>query len=182
MLAQQSNNTWVLQVRAALTAFDYVVEDQYGKNAYNTPEEFRQLVLQHVRKNITIHCDNADVAVFKEGRVSLGHETNVTFLITGIAENTKSLNISNTSFSKLPHNQSALMVLKEGYTKKQFILSNDNGHTANLEVGEAEFNLVEASIGKTILPSVSLLFIALALGALSYFFINKKESTLSLIA
>lgn len=139
VLVEQKDNSWILQIRAALTAFEYEVEASFGKEAYATPEEFRALVLDHVtdRTSIVIN-ENADVQL-SNGKVNLGHETSVTFQLDGTPEAIQSLNLTNSSFSDIPRNQSILVILKEGFAKDKHILDPKNGHTAELTVEGAKF-------------------------------------------
>ena len=108
MLIDQGENKWVLQVRAAMTAFEYEVEQHFGKDAFATPEEFRDLVIKHVQENMFIKFNNMDEVVLKNGNVKLGHETSVVFEIEGTPETVNNLTVKNSSFSKIYHNQSGL--------------------------------------------------------------------------
>ena len=75
ILVEQGENKWVLQIRAALTAFEYEIEQTYGKDSYETPEEFQDLVIKHVQEHISILYNKANTAVLQNGKVKLGHET-----------------------------------------------------------------------------------------------------------
>ena len=48
MLVEKGEGVWILQVRAALTAFEYEVHHTFGTESYKTPEEFNELVLTHL--------------------------------------------------------------------------------------------------------------------------------------
>lgn len=148
ILAAQDGNKWVLQVRASLTAFEYVVEENFGESSYATPEEFQALVTDYVRKHVSIQFDEDNMAVLQNGMVKLGHETNVIFQIEGVPQDIQSLVVKNTSFSGIPRNQSALLVIKEGFAKDQFTLSNSNEHTVTLKVSDTKFVLVTPADGK----------------------------------
>lgn len=143
ILAEKGDNQWVLQLRAALTGFEHQIEHAYGANAYHTAEEFQALVVEHVRKHIHIQANGTNTALLQRGVVKLGHETAVTFELSGIPAQLNSLTVSNHSFGYSPHAQSALIVVKEGYEKKQFMLKKSNGYTAALEVTPTAFTLKE---------------------------------------
>lgn len=133
LLSQQANDQWIIQVKAALTAFKYEVISNYGET-YTTPEEFEELVIQHVRKNLSIVFDDHIKVTLQKPFVRLGHESNVAFEVVGIPKNFKSIQFTNTSFKDITRNQSALVVLKEGFSHQQFVLNHQNDHTANLTV------------------------------------------------
>jgi len=181
LLVQQDDNSWLLQVRAALTAFEYVVEDHYGEDAYASPEEFRQLVVSHLRENLSVQFDDADFAVIGEGRVALGHETNVTFAVTGLPADSRALSIANTSFSRLPRNQSALMVLKEGFARQQFMLDGENSHTARLSVGEARFVLQPAGLESMRYPMLFVVLLVMVVSGFGYLFFQQTRAEVPLL-
>ena len=151
MLVEQGENTWVLQIRAALTAFEYEIENHFGKDSYATPEEFQELVVKHIRENTSILLNDNDVVTLENGLVKLGHETSVTFEVVGTPSIIQSLEVQNKSFSNISRNQSALIVVKKGFAKDQFILDKNNSHTAKLKVKDSKFELVAVTSieGKT---------------------------------
>lgn len=44
LLIEGKDGSWMLQIRASLTAFEQEVHIRYSKDSYKTPEEFRNLV------------------------------------------------------------------------------------------------------------------------------------------
>jgi hypothetical protein len=141
MFAEESDGNWILLIRAALTAFEYEIESNFGESSYTTAEEFQQLVIKHVQQNISIKADNSQ-GNFENPMVRLGHETSITFKVTGMPSDFKSLQITNTSFQNISRNQSALMIIKKGFTKNQFKLDKNNAHTADLAVNNISFELM----------------------------------------
>lgn len=139
ILAEQAENKWVLQLRSALTAFEYVIEEQFGTSSYATPEEFQELVVNYVRDNVSILFNDANVAILQHGMVKLGHETNVIFQLEGTPAAIHSIAVENKSFSKIARNKGVLVVYKKGFLKDQFTLNDDNGHRIKLKVGEGKF-------------------------------------------
>lgn len=141
MLVQQKDGSWILQIKAALTAFEFEIKVRYGENAFDTPEKFRELVLEHVLENLSIDFNLDECAHFQDGFVKLGHETSVVFKVIDLPETFNTITVKNGSFQHIFRNQSALIVLKKGMAKEQFILNKKNKHTATLEVKEAKFAL-----------------------------------------
>lgn len=144
ILVEQGENKWVLQIRAALTAFEYEVHHRYGESSYSTPDEFKELVIKHVEQNVSVQFDNGQHIALENGVVKLGHETSVTFDLLGTPDNIDYASITNSSFSAIPRNQSSLMLVKKGYAKDQFKLDQRNAHTVTLKVADLKFELVAA--------------------------------------
>ena len=173
MLVQQENNQWVLQIRAALTAFEYEVEASFGKEAYDTPEAFQALVLAHVKKNLAISFDGSEQVNIDNGFINLGHETNVVLEVIGVPETFKALTIKNTSFKDIHRNQSALVILKKGVAQDQFVLDKSNGHTADLLISQDKFILVsKASIG----GKMMLMFVVIFAFILTFAFLAFRQN------
>lgn len=141
MLVEQTKGKWLLQVRSALTAFQYEVETNYSKGAYRSPEEFQELVLEHLKKNIQLSFneDSKYAIALEGGFVKLGHETNVIFELVGVPQEIKSLSITNNTFDGISRSQSAFIIAKNSFKRKQFILKEDNQHTVKLLVENNQF-------------------------------------------
>lgn len=131
MLVEQGGQ-WLLQARASLTAFQYEVRTHFEE--YKTPEEFEQMAVEHLKKNISIRIDGKEVQILENAHVQLGHETSVVFELSGVPQNFSEISVKNSSFKDINRSQSALIVLKNGFEKKQFILNEANGHLADLQV------------------------------------------------
>lgn len=143
LLVEQNEGKWVLQIRSSLTAFEYEIENAFGKKAYQTPEEFMALVKTHLKKNIAIELDNSQAVTLQNGQVKLGHETSVTFEISQMPNKFHALSFRNSSFKNISRNQSAFMVFKKDFSKDQFILNNDNQHTVDLMINGNRFETVQ---------------------------------------
>lgn len=175
MLLEQEDGSWQLVVTTSLTAFEYEVEAHFGKDAFATPQAFEELVLQHLQNTISIHFNDGNLANLTSGQVALGHETNVVFTVSGVPKKMDQIEVINTAFADIHRNQSALIVLKKGVEKKQFMLDATNNHMIRLafdehtlrEVQQAGMSVSSISIG--VLTGVALLF----LGVVTYR--NRKE-------
>ncbi|WP_020538604.1 DUF6702 family protein [Lewinella cohaerens] len=175
ILVEQGENQWILQIRASLTAFEYEVEKHFGESSYASPEEFQALVIKHVQENTSILFNGTNAAVLQNGQVKLGHETSVSFEVKSTPEDFQSLAVKNSSFSDISRNQGALIVLKEGFAKDQFILNNSNEHTAKLEVRDAKFELITPTQEKAQFPFLILAGALLVL-SLIYFAFKKRKT------
>lgn len=178
MLLEKSDNNWVLQIRASLTAFQYEVKEEYGDDAYQTPEEFQNLVIQHVKSNLFILFNQQDTAIIQDAFVKLGHETQVVFTLSGVPETINSAYIKNSSFKDIHRNQSALMVLKKDFPKKHFVLNDANGHAASLIVNDSTFQVVLAEKARGTASSSLLIIgfmLVVAVGGGVHFFKSSRQ-------
>ncbi len=141
MLIEREDNTWILQVRAAMTAFEYEVAVQFPERTFEDVDEFKEMLIEHVKANISVRFNEEPEMVLESAFVKLGHESNVLFELKGVPANFNSLFVQNSSFKDISRNQSGLVVFKEGFAKKQFVLNNENGHSAELKVKENSFVL-----------------------------------------
>ena len=178
ILVEQNDNTWLIQIRAALTAFEYEIHQHYGEGVYATPEEFEELVIRHVQENISIRFNETNALVLQKGLVKLGHETSVTFEVAGTPESIQSLIVKNSSFSDISRNQSALIVLKKSFSKDQFILNDSNEHAVKLKVSNAKFELVTPMEEQTQYSFLILLVICLVLTLLYFVYKNNRTNKL----
>lgn len=144
MLVEQDNNTWVLQIRSALTAFDQIIKTNYPP--YENVEAFQSLVIKHLQDNLEISCNNQDIITLQNGAVKLGHESSVVFEVIGIPENIESMHVKNSSFNSIHRSQSALIILKKGFDKKQFILNRQNNYELELLANNNQFITANAVI------------------------------------
>jgi len=145
LLVQQEDSTWVVQVRAALTAIEYEVESAFGKDAYATPEEFNDLVLQYFRDHLQVHFNENHRVALKNGSVKLGHESNVSFDLSEAPEEITSITVLNRGFQDIGRSQSALSIYKKNYERAQFFLNDANEYSATIDVGKSTFSLAKTS-------------------------------------
>jgi len=164
MLVEKQNNSWVLQISASLTAFQQEIRTHFADTPYQTPEEFRQMVLEHIKNNLHISFNGVGNISLSNGVALLGHETKVVFEVFGIPSEINSVLVKNSAFKDIHKNQSALLLFKEGFSKDQFILNEANNHTLALEVSGNEF--VEAGRNEASLFSSSTAFVLLGMSAI----------------
>lgn len=182
MLVDNGNNGWVLQISASLTAFQQEIRTNFAETPYKTPEEFQQMVLEHIKSNLHISFNEGKAISLENGAVKLGHETRVVFQVSGIPSDIHSVLVKNSTFKDIYRNKSTLFLLKEGYKKEHFVLNNDNDHTLSLavngkefvEVGKNEAGLVASSTGMVLLGVAAILVLGLTVLGVGYL-INKPD-------
>ena len=176
MLVENENKTWVVQISAALTAFQQEIKMHYSETPYKTPEEFKEMVLEYVKRNLEIKLNDNERITLSEGMVKLGHETKVVFEVFGVPQDLKSVFIKNETFKDIHRNQSVLVILKEGFDKKQFILKEANNHQLKLETDGIKFKEVEEQqISISSLNIILILAVLLAIGFLFHSIAERKK-------
>lgn len=139
MLVERPGNGWLLQISASLTAFQHEIRTHFSETPYQTPDGFRQLVLQHIKNNLHISFNGGGDISYGNGVVVLGHETKVVFEVLGIPSEINSVLVKNSAFKDIQRNQSAFYLFKDGFGKEQFVLNEANDHTLALKAKEYEF-------------------------------------------
>lgn len=182
MLVERENNNWVLQISASLTAFQQEIRTHFAETPYQTPEVFQQMVLEHLKNNLHISFNGGEAISLGNGTVKLGHETMVVFEVFGIPSEINSVLVTNDAFKDIHQSQSALFLLKEGFSKEHFVLNNDDGHTLSLavngnefvEVGKNEAGIVAAGAGMVLVGVAAIVILGLTILGVGYL-INKPE-------
>lgn len=138
MLIEKGSGQWVLQVRSAMTAYEYEIKYNDSNNKYSSPEEFQQLVIDHIKANVKLSFNGEDL-ILEDGQVKLGHETSVVFRIQGAFDSVQEIEIKQSTFSKINKNRSAFIVMKDGLKPQQFVLDDKNDHSTILYLENGKF-------------------------------------------
>ena len=156
VLSKTPDGKYVLQITSSLTAFEGEINYLYSKNAYKTADGFRDLVIDHFRKNVVFIVNDKDTLKFAQPLVILGHETKLVVEVLNIPADIKTVYYRNTMFKDMPHNQMAVILLTEGLPIEQYILENENKQTVQLELKEGKWNSIEVT--KNILNTKNILY------------------------
>ena len=132
LMIYEQNGKSILLIKSSLTAFEGEVNYIFGKNAYKTPEEFNQLMIQHFQKNCFVVADG-DTIKFTNIQVQLGHETNLFAELENVPKSINSFYVSNTVFKDMHNNKCELILTINGLPQKQYILDNDNQQEVTLQ-------------------------------------------------
>ncbi|MDO7173537.1 DUF6702 family protein [Mariniflexile sp. AS56] len=176
MLVEKENNTWVLQISASLTAFQQEIRTHFAETPYKTPEEFQQMVITHIKNNLEISFNGGNKITLGKGFVKLGHETKVVFEVVGVPLDMQSVVVKNSAFKDIFKNQSALVLLKNGFNKEHFVLNDANNHTLNLEVQTNKFVEKTDSQAASFPSEYGYFLIAILLASLGVAFVIKKNN------
>lgn len=137
VLAEQENGKWFLQIRTALTALESEVRLRFSKDSYETPEEFKEKVIEMFKETISVSFDEQD-AVLVNPEVKLGHETIILFEFKGL-EAYQDIKVVNRSFEHIYKSKSTLVLLKKGFKKNKFFLEKENNYTVYLRTDRLSF-------------------------------------------
>ena len=177
MLVEKENNTWVLQISASLTAFQKEIRTRFAETPYKTPEEFQQMVLEHIKNNFEISFNNGQLVTLEHGLVKLGHETRVVFEVIGVPAEIQSVRVNNATFEDITQSQSALFIFKEGFSKDQFVLNKANNHTLALEANGTKFIESNQNHASLLSPYFGFGFIGfLIIGYVLYYLFGYRKS------
>ena len=139
LLIEGANGQWTLQVRAALTAFEHVVHEEYTAGRYSTPKEFEELVMSFLSRNLSLHIDGEEVGLINP-KLKLGHETLVVYQVNP-PDNFQTVEMKNSIFQDIFNSTSAFMVLKNGIKNDFFVLEKDNNYSVSLKLENGVFEL-----------------------------------------
>ncbi|WP_341227129.1 DUF6702 family protein [uncultured Arcticibacterium sp.] len=132
MLVENENSEWILRITCSASALEYEVKKTFGADSYKSKEEFESLALKLVRENLALTANDNEKLNLSADMVKLGHETQILFKVSEMPQEFNSITVKNSSFKDIHHHQSALMVLRKGFEKKQFLLNNENDNTLKL--------------------------------------------------
>ena len=143
MLVEGKNKQWTLQIRAALTAFEHEVHEEYTAEGYSTPEEFEELMMALLSRNLTLYINDKEVSL-NNPKIMLGHETIVVYEVVP-TEDFQTVKVKNTMFQSIYKSKSTFMVLKNGVQRNMFTLDNTNNYAAQVTIENDEFVVMNDS-------------------------------------
>ncbi len=144
LMIYEQNGKYLLLIKTSLTAFEGEVDVQYNKNAYKSPEEFKQLLLQHFQKSCLLIINN-DTIKFINPYVILGHETTIFAELANLPKNVTTFYVKNHVFKDIHGSQSELILLLNGLPQKQFILNEENNYTVKLKLEDKNWIVEETT-------------------------------------
>ncbi|MDF9799310.1 hypothetical protein OKW21_004573 [Catalinimonas alkaloidigena] len=143
-LLEHESGKWTLQLNASMTAFQYEVRNAYGDDSYASPEEFNQLLVNHLKEHIALQLNKENVTL-ENGLVRLGHATTVAFELSGVPEAVEEVFVENRGFENIHHSQIIFSIVKEELDKFQFILNEENNFQISLSLEDNQILLAETS-------------------------------------
>jgi len=132
IISRTDSGQVILQISSSLTAFQQEVNFINGQGAYQSPEEFKKLVINHFNNTFSIVINKKDTLTFKNPKVFLGHETKLISEIIGLPENIESIQLKNEVFKDIYRNQSVVIFLMDGFPKEKFTINAETKQEVNI--------------------------------------------------
>lgn len=143
VMIEKEPGQWLIQLNTSLSAFDQEISYVYGEDAYSTPEEFKQLVINHFREQLSLAINNNEIE-FGEAFVQLGHASALVFDLIDIPDKILTLDIENKGFKNLHHSKSIFSIIKEGISDEKFTLNSENDFRISLSFDGRQILLSES--------------------------------------
>jgi len=132
MIYEQNGKT-ILLIRCSITAFEGEIDLRHHKDAYKTPDEFNQLLVN----DFTKHCFviiNGDTIKLINPFINLGHETTLFAELANVPKKINQLYIRNTLFKDFRNGKCEFILTLKDLPHLQYILSNENQLEVNLKL------------------------------------------------
>jgi hypothetical protein len=140
-IVQEKDNKWVMIVSSSFTAYEFEIKNSYPTmkmDSLNT-ETFQKLLLKHFREKIKIEANGVGTIQLKNGKIILGHQTDVRFDIMGMPEILKSLDLQHLGFGTLRDHYCILKIITREHNSQNFILQKENNFSMSLEINNSGF-------------------------------------------
>lgn len=132
-LTEKANHQWHLNITASLEAFRKEVRLHFADTPYTTPEAFNEQLLAHVASTLTISAKDKKIAL-DGGKVTLGHETTITFEAIELPDNASTITLVNGAVKDIYRHTTKLIVAGLGEPKQSYILNKSNDFKARFSV------------------------------------------------
>lgn len=178
MIYEQNGKT-ILLIRSSVTAFEGEIDYRYQKNAYKTPDAFKQLVVNDFEKNCFVII-NGDTIKLINPFIKLGHETTLFAELVNVPKKINQLYISNTLFKDFRNGKCEIILTLKDLPHLQYILSNENKWEVNMKLENDKWIVEEVAIVfyKTTKFKFWSLFLSFAIViGIAIFLIKKRQAT-----
>ncbi len=150
LMIYQQNDKYLLIIKSSLGAFESEIEYKNGKNAYKTPKEFQDLVIQRFEKHCLVKVDNQIVPLINP-YVTIGHETTVFAELKNFPEKFSEIQVESTVFEDMPKSICEVILTLSNLPQKQYLLTKENNRQVTLNLMNQKWEIKELSSdsGKT---------------------------------
>lgn len=94
--------------------------------------QFQELLLNHFKKNIQFIANNNDTLLLSKGMLSIGHETQLIFELSGLPQAVHSLHLKYAALSSQYDHFAVLQIYLADKTTGKFVFNNDNKYELSL--------------------------------------------------
>lgn len=139
-LVQNKENKWNLVISASLSAFQYELMNSNPNQKLDSiaADQFQAFIVEHLKKNIKIEA-NRRFATLRNGKVILGHQTDINFDVSGMPDQLESLNLQQLGFGTLRDHYCVLKVIAKNNSSNNFILQRGNNFSISLGLKNKAF-------------------------------------------
>ena len=168
-LVQNKENKWNLVISASLSAFQYEMMNTYPDQKLDgiPADQFQAMIVRHLKKKIKISA-NKKVALLQNGKVILGHQTDINFDVLGMPEQLSSLHLQQLGFGTLRDHYCILKLITKGKNSENFILQHGNNFAIALGIKDDIFTTAAKEGSKKWLIINSIVFSLLVVFAILY--------------
>ncbi|PWJ56830.1 hypothetical protein CLV98_110141 [Dyadobacter jejuensis] len=145
LMIYEQNGKKLLVIKSSLTGFEGEVNYRYHKDAFKTPEEFRQLVIQQLQEFCEVVVNDQSIAM-KNPQVILGHETTVFAELDNFPDSIQSIYVKNELFVNTPNSLSELILSLKELPQKQVVLSEANQYEVKLKLDNSQWIALEPKL------------------------------------
>ncbi len=153
-LAEAGNEVWVMQLNSSLTALQYLVEQEFGKDVYATPQEFEQLASAALRQHLRLSQTSGTELSIDSVRVQLGHESRVLFQLAGLSADWQEIDITFTGLAGIDHSTCRLVVHPQAGEGATAELTSNNDFSATVHHSENDFAISTPSVATAGMPAL----------------------------
>lgn len=180
VLSKTTDGKYVMQITSSLTAFEGEVDYLFGKDSYKTPDDFRDLVIKHFRKNVSFLINGKSLE-FVNPEVILGHETKLVAEVKDVPGNINTIDLKNSMFKDMSRNETVVMMIGEDFPNRQYTLNNKNSQHIALEAKNRIWSNIDSTGFKLKAKNIYLLvLLALAIPFVYFLARRKKEESIKL--
>jgi hypothetical protein len=139
-LVQSKENKWNLVISASLSAFQYELMNSNPNQKLDSiaADQFQALIVAHLKKNIKIEASHR-FATLRNGKVILGHQTDINFEVSGMPDQLESLDLQQLGFGTLRDHYCVLKVITKNNSSNNFILQKGNNFSISLGLKDKAF-------------------------------------------
>jgi len=163
-LLQNDEHIWSVHIGASFDSFQYRIRTYFPdvKSDKLSALEFQKLVLRYLKETVVIKTNGNEFILFENGMVKIGHQTDVTFMVSGMPSKLSALYLKLNGFNENSKHNSILKIRTPKSNSKNFVLKKDSNFGIFVELINGVFQrknelprgrAIEVSSGKKLIFS-----------------------------
>lgn len=177
-LVQGKDSKWHLILSASLTAYQIELKNNIPSLNLDSlnADRFQDLLLKHLRSKIKIVANGDYQGILENGRVILGHQTDINFEVSGMPQKLQLLDFQQLGFETLIDHYCIFKIISLENEPGSFILQKDNKY--NVVLKETNHVFMQQTINNSLYSTktIGIGFFSLLIGFLFFIkFSNGKR-------